>query len=976
MLKRVQLNILKHSVISSIPLAIARHRIITDDTEAPIDYEFLESNPAYEEVTGLRPEELKGKEAGKILRDDALINADQLLLFGKAAMNGTRESFEYFSSHKKKWYEVLIWSDRKMYFSTLHTDITDRKTLEIKHEERRKELNVMYDLAHISEKDDLSTDEICQAIADHMPDAFQYPENTCCQLVIADRVYMSENFKKSDWTLNRRITISGEDTGSITVGYLEHRPPADHGPFLNEEKKLLDVAADWIGQFTRRKHSEVQLKEANAIINRSSLVAFTWQNAPGWPVPYVSENVSRILGYTVAEFLSGSVNFLDCIHADDAERVAGEVETHSKSGESEFEHEPYRMVTKSGEVIWVNDWTFITRDAAGSITHFRGFIQDITRHKEAEDALLESEERFRTIFEIASLGIAQVNPKNGKIILVNSYYEDITGYSVDELLSMKFTELTHPDDRAKDWDIFQRAARGEISYRNEKRYIRKDGSTVWVRLHVAFIRDESGKPVRTVAICENITEQKKAEAALKESEEKYRMLVENQTDLVVKVDTEGRFLYVSPSYCKIFEKTDKDLLGKPSLSLVHEDDREAVNKAAQSLYKPPHEAYIEVRSLTREGWRWFAWTDTAVPDEDGNITSIIGVGRDITRQKEYEDLLKRQGTALESAANGIVITDRYGKIVWVNRAWSELTGYSMKEAVGKDHRILKSEYQDETFYKKMWKILNNGEVWSGEIINRKKDGSIYYEYQTITPMTDAHGNISNYIGIKQDITERKKNEEQLKKSLQEKTTLLQELYHRTKNNMQVVSSMLMIHAMRSDDENFTALAQDINNRIKSMSLVHQKLYETNNLSSIPLHKYIPDLFNELCSSYLINQDRISLDLDVDSINLLIDTAVPCGLVLNELISNSLKHAFPDNHKGVITIKAERDREHNIKISYHDNGIGLPPDFDQVRDGGMGWELIHMIVQHQLGGQINSKSDNGITCNISFTDDRYKERITE
>ncbi|MCC5930910.1 MAG: PAS domain S-box protein [Cyclobacteriaceae bacterium] len=147
--------------------------------------------------------------------------------------------------------------------------------------------------------------------------------------------------------------------------------------------------------------------------------------------------------------------------------------------------------------------------------------QDVTQEeeqfrqlKESEEALRQSEARFRTIFEIASLGIAQVNPANGQILLVNSFYESITGYKVDELLKMTFVELTHPDDRAKDWEVFSKAVRGEEDYRNEKRYIKKDGTIVWVRLHLAFIRDEKGAPTRTVAICEDITERKEAEQRL------------------------------------------------------------------------------------------------------------------------------------------------------------------------------------------------------------------------------------------------------------------------------------------------------------------------------------------------------------------------------------------------------------------------------------------------------------------------------
>ncbi|WP_209331884.1 PAS domain S-box protein [Lunatimonas salinarum] len=142
--------------------------------------------------------------------------------------------------------------------------------------------------------------------------------------------------------------------------------------------------------------------------------------------------------------------------------------------------------------------------------------QNITKQKEAEERLRESEVKYKTIFDIASVGIAQADPNSGEITLINAYYETITGYSLSELNGMKFKELTHPDDRQRDWEIYRKAAAGECEYKNEKRYVKKDGSIVWVRLHIAFVRDETGKPIISVAICEDISERKQFELKLQE----------------------------------------------------------------------------------------------------------------------------------------------------------------------------------------------------------------------------------------------------------------------------------------------------------------------------------------------------------------------------------------------------------------------------------------------------------------------------
>lgn len=243
-----------------------------------------------------------------------------------------------------------------------------------------------------------------------------------------------------------------------------------------------------------------------------------------------------------------------------------------------------------------------------------------------------------------------------------------------------------------------------------------------------------------------------AETALREGEEKYRLLVENQTDMIVKVDTEGRFLFVSPSYCRTFGKSEEELLGQTFMPLVHEDDRKATTRAMEKLHQPPFTAYLEQRAHTRAGWRWLSWMDTAVLDENQEVIEIIGVGRGISPRKNAEELRVRLETAIEQAAESIMVTDNTGKILYVNPAFEETTGYNRDEVLGQTPRVLKSGRQSEEFYREMWNTISSGRVWRGHLVNRKKDGGLYEEEATISPIRSTTDAIINYVAVKRNVT--------------------------------------------------------------------------------------------------------------------------------------------------------------------------------------------------------------------------------
>ncbi|HPG40280.1 MAG TPA: two-component regulator propeller domain-containing protein [bacterium] len=211
-------------------------------------------------------------------------------------------------------------------------------------------------------------------------------------------------------------------------------------------------------------------------------------------------------------------------------------------------------------------------------------------------------------------------------------------------------------------------------------------------------------------------------------------------------------------------------------------------------------------------------------------------------------------------------------------------------------------------------------------------------------------------------------------SLKEKEILIRELYHRTKNNMQVISSMLRLHSKTIKNKQMKNLLQDIQNKIMSMALVHQKLYESNDLSHLNLTDYVKSLVSFIKSQPALDAGNVTFSVQGDDVQVLIDTAIPCGLVINELIVNSLKHAFTDREKGKITIRIDKNDKNELVIKVADNGAGLPEKFNFEKDSHLGLESVAELVKHQLQGTINFTNKNGLSCKIHLKEELYKPRI--
>ena len=352
-------------------------------------------------------------------------------------------------------------------------------------------------------------------------------------------------------------------------------------------------------------------------------------------------------------------------------------------------------------------------------------------------------------------------------------------------------------------------------------------------------------------------------------------------------------------------------------------------------------------------------------EEEEEEASFVVSLKDITERKRAEEALKKLSNAVEQGADSVIITDKDDVVDYVNPAFEKLTGYTREEAIGKKANILKSGKHDTKFYEELYETIHSGRVYRGEIINKKKNGEIYIVASTITPITDMQGNITHFVSTEKDITERKKAEEQLKTSLREKELLLQEIHHRVKNNIQVISSLLSLQSEHITEKKYRDMFQESQNRILSMSLIHENLYQSRDFAKIDLNEYINDLVNDLFRYYGINTDNITLDINVENVYLGIDSGIPCGLIINELVTNSLKHAFPDGRKGEIKIAFSQNNENIYELFVGDNGVSIPEDLDIGNTESLGLQLVTMLVKDQLEGEIDLNRNNGTKFRIKF-----------
>ncbi len=516
----------------------------------------------------------------------------------------------------------------------------------------------------------------------------------------------------------------------------------------------------------RPKQIRPSLKNLKEIVDRSPAIAFHWRAAEGWPVEFVSDNIQQF-GYTPLDFYSGRVPFASIVHPDDLERVAAEVNEYSQKGYVEFPQE-YRIVTAAGDIRWVDDRTWVQRDAKGGIEYYQGIILDITDRKKAEEALRRSESQLRLITDNMVDVISQVDAKLN-IIYSSPSLERVFGYQPQTIIGKTVAGWMHPEDMEP---AIKRAAEarkaGLPSVGLEYRWRRADGEYLWVESATRLLYDEKGESAGAIFVSRDITDRKQAEAALRESEEKFRSIVENSLAGIFMVDDAYHFVYANDELCHILGYPRSELIGMDfRTSLAKESLDLVADRYVRRQRGETHPPRYELKAVRPNGeMRDIEMIVSVVKDQTGKPYSM-GQLVDITERKRLEHETEKRRLFLENvlatAPDAIVVSDARHIISEWNPGAERLFGYSPEEAFGRkiDDLITGTDQQvlDEAA---RWtsQIQSRRGITSTETVRCRKDGSPVNVIVSIAPILTGD-EWAGVVAVYTDITKRKQAEKAL-----------------------------------------------------------------------------------------------------------------------------------------------------------------------------------------------------------------------
>ncbi|MDQ7817279.1 MAG: PAS domain S-box protein [Melioribacteraceae bacterium] len=865
-------------LITQMHQGMAVHEVIYDKKENVIDYRFIEVNESFEKITGLKREKILGKSVLEVLPDTETYWIEK---YGEVVKTGKPLTYENYAHELNKYFEVVAYRNRPDQFAVILSDITERKIAEeglrIKDQAIASSINAIA-LANLDGNLTYVNDSFLQLWGyENVRDvlgrsSLEFWQNPDSAKVVFEAVIENGNFigelkakSKNGKLLDLFLTstlIYGADGKPVQImasfiditerkrveenlitseekfrtlfdtmpnGYYRSTPdgyfvdanpsfikmlgyesleelkklfiPRDIFIQISEREKILTSNPDFISDLetyrlktkdgrilwiednaryikdkdgnvifnegicrdiTDRKQAEDALRESEQLFNTLAQVspAGIFRTKPDGYTTYVNPTWKRLAGLSAEKAMGDG--WIDAVHPDDKDKLLSDWKVSSEKEDVSVAE--YRFLRPDGNIVWVMGQAIPEFSPDNEIVGYVGTITDITERKLAEDALKESEERLRILAEKTGTIVYDWN------LVTNSIHrdgaiEDVLGYSIEEFRKLNAEQY---------YDLFSENEINEIklltdsviksggNYTHFYQLRNKNGNYIYIEDNGIVIKDKDGKSRRMLGSLKDITERRLTELALKESEELHRKLLMTVPDLIIRTNLNGDIIFVNESALQSLDYVPREnLLGKNMLTFITDKDKErAVNNTRLMFnrqlgiqeYTLKFEDGIEVITEVN---------GDVIMDAESKPVGMVYVVRDITERKKAEENLRKLSHAVEQSQVSIVITNTIGVIEYVNPKFCEVTGYTYDEAIGQNPNILKSGDWKPEAYSGMWSDISSGRNWTGIFHNKKKNGELFWESAHISPIKNPDGEITHYIAVKEDITEKVKAEDEL-----------------------------------------------------------------------------------------------------------------------------------------------------------------------------------------------------------------------
>ncbi|WP_332992388.1 PAS domain S-box protein [Microcoleus sp. A006_D1] len=639
------------------------------------------------------------------------------------------------------------------------------------------------------------------------------------------------------------------------------------------------------------------------------------------------------------------------------------------------------------------------RDTNGEVVGAVGVSTDITEYKksiatletanqELEDrltlqtaawntALADSEKKYRNLVETSQELIWSIDIE-GLLTFVNSAAKRIYGYEPPEMIGRRFSEFLYPEQKTRQIEIFAQILAKSIQPQTansayETVHIRKDGTPVHLRLNSIVNQAENGAILGLCGTATDISDRKRSEEALQEATDQLRAVLDAVPGLISWVSSDLRYIGVNQHLATSFKQSPESFVGQEINFLDKGSNfgqliRNFFDSSSQQTWQ---EIDIEINGCVRNY--------LIVCQKYNQGTAAVSVGIDISDRKRAEAQKTKLIASLqeseckfrslyEATSDAVMLLDEQ-QFFDCNPATLAIFGCTNKaQFYGKKPSEFSPQIQPSgqdscsLATQRISAAMQTGSC-RFDWVHKRLDGSEFAAEVLLNAMEINGRKVIQ--AVVRDITDRKHDEDRIKASLAEKEVLLKEIHHRVKNNLQVISSLLKLQSRYIQDSRVSEMLKDSQNRVRSMALVHEQLYQSKDLSNIDFAEYIQNLAYNLLQAYEIHAEGVKLQTNIAPFSLNIDTAVPCGLIINELVTNSLKYAFKGQNKGKIKIDFTLDNNKVCVLTVSDSGIGFPQDLDYRNARTLGLRLVGSLVK-QIRGKIELLETAGTTFQITFS----------